>query len=85
MKRLFDVLEEPVLNNKVWYLRKIKQHLPVGEETFVWTVQLAKRDTGIQVEFTHADLYVAWARATEAACSHELGLDQLEGEGQSLS
>lgn len=69
MTRLFGVLEEPVKGHPDWYLRKMKHYQPVGSEAFVWRVELANRASGVSVEFEHEGLYMAWARAVEAAYS----------------
>lgn len=69
-RSIFDAIEAP---EPGWVTRKIKRVDPVGAPPF-WRIELARIGDGITVSHDAADLYVAWARATEQAHSHNIGL-----------
>lgn len=73
MPRFTEHLENP-LPGTDWYLSKLKHHQPVGVEDWEWLVQLKRKGDGVQVEFRHADLFLTWLRAVEAAYAHEKGI-----------
>lgn len=80
MARLFDVIENPLAG---WETRTIKMVHHIDEPS-TWTVSLMRIEDGTAIEFTHEDLYIAWARAIEAARTLHLQLDY-SGDPQSAS
>lgn len=78
MARVFEVLENP---EPGWKLRKIEQHIVLGE-TPEWHVELVRQSDGACATFHHEDLYVAWARATERAHMESNGLMAEQPERQ---
>lgn len=76
MARIFDTLAQPVAGNDDWYLRDLEQRPdPDNEDRPVWHVLLMRRSDGHSIGYRNGDLYVAWARAVEAARSEVLGLN----------
>ena len=84
---VFQVLEEPVEKNPDWYTRKLKHHIPMGEDEYIWIVELMHRPTGATVEMRNASLHVAFVRAVEAARWSDIERQSAERAdgGQSLS
>lgn len=69
-RTVFDMIENP---EPGWSTRKIKQVFSTDTPP-IWLVVLMHNETAAVSQFESESLFVAWARATEAAHMHNLGL-----------
>lgn len=69
-RTVFDMIENP---EPGWHTRKLKQVISSDRPAF-WRVELMHNTDGSVSHFEAESLFVAWARATEAAHMHNIGL-----------
>ncbi len=70
----FDMIEQP---ERGWHTRHVRRHTS-SDAPPVWQVELGREEDGATVAFENESLYVAWARATEAAHMMSNGLTKGE-------